>query len=80
MGVSEATVKRWCDRGLIQPTRTVVGHRRLSIGTVLAFIRENGKKLVAPASMELPASVGRGSLTIEQASRQFRQVLVAGEE
>lgn len=80
VGVSEATVKRWCDRGLILPARTAGGHRRLSIGSVLAFIRETGRKLVAPASVGLPESVGRVSLTIEQASRQLQQVFVEGNE
>jgi methanogenic corrinoid protein MtbC1 len=80
VGVSEATVKRWCDRGLIQTARTAGGHRRLAIRSVLAFIRETGRKLVAPASVGLPESVGRVSLTIEEAICQLRQVLVAGEE
>ena len=35
IGVSEASLKRWCDKGLIPATRTAGGHRRLPISGVV---------------------------------------------
>jgi len=44
--VSEATVKRWADDGLLLPKKTAGGHRRFSIQSVAQFRREQG---IAPA-------------------------------
>ena len=44
--VSEATVKRWADDGLLLPKKTVGGHRRFSIQSVARLRREQG---IAPA-------------------------------
>lgn len=44
--VSEATVKRWADDGLLLPKKTAGGHRRFSIQSVALFRREQG---IAPA-------------------------------
>ena len=45
--VSEATVKRWADDGLLLPQKTVGGHRRFSIESIAHLRREHG---VAPAA------------------------------
>jgi len=45
--VSEATVKRWADDGLLLPKKTVGGHRRFSIQSVARLRREQG---IAPAA------------------------------
>jgi excisionase family DNA binding protein len=45
--VSEATVKRWADDGLLLPKTTAGGHRRFSIQSVALFRREQG---IAPAA------------------------------
>src|SRR6185503_3955487 len=44
--VSEATVKRWADDGLLLPKKTVGGHRRFSLQSVARLRREQG---IAPA-------------------------------
>ena len=44
--VSEATVKRWADDGLLLPKKTVGGHRRFSIHSIARLRREQG---IAPA-------------------------------
>ena len=54
IGVSESSLKRWCDRGLIKTVKTAGGHRKMEIGEVLAFIRENDHALVAPELLGLP--------------------------
>jgi len=48
LGVSEASLKRWCDKGLIPAIRTAGGHRRLPINGVIHFIRQTGQHLVRP--------------------------------
>jgi MerR family transcriptional regulator, light-induced transcriptional regulator len=45
--VSEATVKRWADDGLLLPGKTVGGHRRFSIQSVARLRREQG---IGPAT------------------------------
>ena len=80
LGVSEASVKRWCDKGLLSFTRTAGGHRRLRLHAILDFIREREFDLARPEVLGLPTSVGSGSRTLEQASRLYGQALEAGDE
>lgn len=40
--VSEATVKRWADDGLLLPQKTVGGHRRFSVQSIARLRREQG--------------------------------------
>lgn len=46
--VSEATVKRWADDGLLLPQKTVGGHRRFSVQSIARLRREQG---VAPDAL-----------------------------
>lgn len=48
IGVSESSIKRWCDRGLMPCYRTAGGHRRLSPHAFLRYLRESGHPLVHP--------------------------------
>jgi methanogenic corrinoid protein MtbC1 len=52
--VSEATVKRWADDGLLLPKKTVGGHRRFTIQSVARLRREQG---IAPAAQSAAKSV-----------------------
>jgi methanogenic corrinoid protein MtbC1 len=47
--VSEATVKRWADDGLLLPNKTAGGHRRFSIQSVARFRRQQGITPAAPS-------------------------------
>ena len=76
IGVSESTVKRWCDRGLIPMTKTVGGHRRLRTADVVAFITDQGYTLNSPQILGLPAGLGRRQSTIARSVPRFRQALV----
>jgi methanogenic corrinoid protein MtbC1 len=48
IGVSESSLKRWADHGLINVTRTAGGHRRIPISEAIRFIRESQATVVRP--------------------------------
>ena len=77
LSVSEATIKRWADDGLIQSDKTVGGHRRFGLAGIARFQRERG---VAPPQRSA-AQGGRKSASKERVSISllFRH-LVAGHE
>ena len=53
IGVSESSLKRWCDQGLIRMVRTAGGHRKMQISEVIRFVREHNHKLVNPELLEI---------------------------
>jgi len=60
--VSESSVKRWCDQGLIPTVRTAGGHRRIPVNGVLTFLRDAGYRIVNPALLGLPVATSGGHL------------------
>ena len=48
MGVSESSIKRWVDGGLISATKTAGGHRRIPINEAVRFLRDRQTSLVRP--------------------------------
>ena len=56
LGVSEASLKRWCDKGIILANRTAGGHRRIPLGGVFQFLRQQRQTLVNPELLDLPAA------------------------
>ena len=54
IGMSESSLKRWADRGLLTVTRTAGGHRRISIRDALSFIRNKRLNIITPAAIGLP--------------------------
>ena len=53
IGVSESTIKRWADDGLVRVSRTLGGHRRILLGEALRFIRHNKATVVRPEMLGL---------------------------
>ncbi|MCL2701231.1 MAG: hypothetical protein FWE88_06010 [Phycisphaerae bacterium] len=41
LGVSESSVKRWIDQGLVPASRTAGGHRRVALADAVNYVREN---------------------------------------
>ena len=76
--VSEATVKRWADDGLLLPKKTVGGHRRFSIQSVARLRREQG---IAPAVQSTKKGsrkqLIRGQLP---SAENFSEALLRGKE
>jgi excisionase family DNA binding protein len=78
LSVSEATVKRWADDGLLLPTKTVGGHRRFSIQSVARLRREQG---IAPDALSPAKDTGKklapGSLP---SAESFSELLLSDNE
>jgi methanogenic corrinoid protein MtbC1 len=53
IGVSESSVKRWADSGLIDVTKTAGGHRRIVLSDAIRFLRARGMRLVHPERIGL---------------------------
>ncbi len=80
LGVSESSLKRWCDRGLLAATTTSGGHRRLSLDGVLKFVQKTGRLLTHPELLGLPARTGTGQRTLSAAQDDLLRALLAGDE
>lgn len=80
LGTSEASLKRWCDRGRIPAVRTVGGHRRLPVNGVIQFLRQTGFPVARPELLGLPPAVEGAGLSFERARHDLRTALEAGDE
>ena len=84
--VSEATVKRWADSGLLQSDKTVGGHRRFSLNAVARLRRELGigpgpdkpsrRTAQKSASIDLPAAVQFAGTLLRSDEKEAGAVLV----
>lgn len=48
LGVSESSVKRWVDDGVLAAMRTAGGHRRIAVTEAVRFVRQSGAPVVRP--------------------------------
>jgi len=80
INVSESSLKRWCDQGLLTAVRTAGGHRRLAVDDVFQFLRKSGQQLVRPELLGLPSNTGRTAAVEERARDRLRDALIAGDE
>lgn len=76
-GVSESSLKRWCDRGLIRSQRTAGGHRRLAVQDVVSYSRSSGQKLVRPELLGLPPARSNAAAPSQEV-RNLREALTQG--
>ncbi len=79
IGVSESSLKRWCDRGLIRTVRTAGGHRKMQIDEVLAFVRDNDHGLVSPELLGLPPVSHLADLGLVRGKDRLVAALLAGD-
>lgn len=76
--VSEATVKRWADDGLLLPKKTVGGHRRFSIQSVARLRREQG---IAPQALSPVKHTGEKIVSGKLPSAEsFSELLLSDNE
>ncbi|WP_233903412.1 B12-binding domain-containing protein [Stieleria maiorica] len=90
--VSESSVKRWCDQGMIPTVRTVGGHRRITLSGLREFLRSTERTIVnatalgiEASELEIPAKRPPRRLAVrgegtEPAQQEFRAALAAGDE
>ncbi|NNE00580.1 MAG: helix-turn-helix domain-containing protein [Pirellulaceae bacterium] len=84
LSVSESSVKRWCDRGVIPTIRTVGGHRRITPEGLHTFLRTSNRSLVNPGVLGFAVLPSTRSTRIpgsdDPQRRQFREALASGDE
>lgn len=82
--VSESSIKRWCDRGVIPTIRTVGGHRRVTLEGLQHFLRQTERSLQHPELLGLPKLTSQRLGVIpgqnDPQRREFRAALAAGDE
>lgn len=81
VGVSESSLKRWADEGLVHVLRTAGGHRRIPIAEAVRFIRERRLPVVRPDVLRLPdVTSGNGGVTADETdARRLLAYLAAGQ-
>ena len=77
-GVSESSVKRWCDQGKLGAVKTEGGHRRVSLEVAREFLRASGRDADF-SLLGLPARKGTGERTRRNLLDDYYRSLVAGD-
>ncbi len=80
IGVSESSLKRWCDRGLIQASKTVGGHRRIPLASIAQFVKTSGYELVDPEALGFAKNELPAVNSLESTVQNLRQRLSSGDE
>jgi methanogenic corrinoid protein MtbC1 len=80
IGVSESSLKRWCDQGLIKTVRTAGGHRKMDIADVVRYVREQDHRLVLPEILGLPPASDHASTGVTHGAQRLVDALLAGDE
>lgn len=78
--VSESSVKRWCDKGIIPTQYTAGGHRRIALSGLMEFLRSQQHAIAKPELLGLPSNTGQTHRVIDRASVALADALVAGYE
>lgn len=81
IAVSESSLKRWCDKGIIPTVYTAGGHRRIPVSGVLTFLRDSGVKIQNPEILGLsPATTGGAERKLQEERQRLFNAMVAGDE
>jgi methanogenic corrinoid protein MtbC1 len=80
IGISESSVKRWIDDGVIEASRTAGGHRRIAATEAIRFVRSSRSPLVHPDVLGLDevAAVGRRRLVAGKEAEELFDFLKEG--
>ncbi|MFN3190906.1 MAG: helix-turn-helix domain-containing protein [Aureliella sp.] len=81
LSVSESSVKRWCNNGVIPTVRTVGGHRRIPLSTFLKFLEDTDRTVTAPIAGIIERTVSEPVTAFSGDPRSlFHDALSSGEE
>ncbi len=80
IGVSESSLKRWCDQGLIQTVRTAGKHRKIRLSDVYRFLREHQHAVVCPEILKLPVRSPQSEIGLERGRAALADALLDGNE
>jgi len=81
IGVSESSLKRWIDDGLIAVTRTTGGHRRIELAEAVRFVRQRGYTIADMGALGLTAADDEtGRADAAQRAERFHELLINGQD
>lgn len=81
IGVSESSLKRWIDDGLIDATRTSGGHRRIDLAEAVRFVRQRRYTISDPSILGLTAADDEtGRADEAQRGEQIHELLSTGQD
>jgi methanogenic corrinoid protein MtbC1 len=78
VGLSESSIRRWVDSGVIRASKTAGGHRRISVTEALNLIRDRGLRVVRPDLLDLDADGLAAADSPDRVSDQFYRLLSEG--
>lgn len=79
IGVSESSVKRWCDQGQLSYEKTGGGHRRIPLSSVVEFVRQQSFEMTRPELLGLPPRGGGRETDVASSRERLVSALVQGE-
>lgn len=79
IGMSESSLKRWADRGLLAVTRTAGGHRRIGVQDAVRFIRDRKLDVLKPSLLGLPGSADSYAGSAAGTNDTFLDALISGD-
>ncbi|MFK7767095.1 MAG: helix-turn-helix domain-containing protein [Mariniblastus sp.] len=82
IGVSESSLKRWCDSGKIGAVKTAGGHRRFSQANIIEFLKNKNKncELRDPTVIGLPSFEEIAVADSTDGTQQMLAALIADDE
>lgn len=79
IGVSESSIKRWIDDGVLHANRTPGGHRRVRAADAIRFVREQNRAVVDPAALGIADVPSLPDPTGEPFRELLLEALAAGD-
>ena len=65
IGMSESSLKRWADQGILEVSRTAGGHRRIQVKEAIRFVRARKLALAVPSALGLSGRLSEVNQGVE---------------
>lgn len=79
MGISESSLKRWSDRGVLPVIRTAGGHRRIALADAIDFLRTSQAPVVHPEILGFTCGLSPGNVELSEAREHLHESLRTGD-